>query len=969
MDTNSQTNFSAGQRVTIRGEEFRISAVTPSSTKSSIIHAIGVSELVRGHRFVFDTAIDKDIEVVTPLNTTLARDTSPACRATRLMIETNIRANSYSCPKICVAHKGAFNPAAYQFEPTLKALDLPRQRLLIADGVGLGKTIEVGIFLSEMIRRGKGQRILVCALKSILAQFQEEIWNRFAIPLMRLDSTGVDRIKAEIPMNKNPFDYYDKSIISIDTLKNNGKFRNWLEKTRWDIIVIDECHTVANDSSLRGELAKFLSTHCDSLILTSATPHNGNADSFANLMRMLEPTSIPLKGDYTKEDVMKYYVRRFKNNIGDADILSNFQERRVEPVNVTLSESEEELLSLQQQIKFRSLREAAEEGVSPTPQADSDDAAAEEASPARQDLLFAFSLFKTFLSSPAAALKSVENRMDRTEANRDELLRLKELAEGMLSRKEDSRYDALRAKLEELGWQGRQQDERIVIFSERIETMNYLKRRLEEDFRMKEGQIVLFNGSLTDMEQEQMVTDFGKADSQVRIFLSSDSGSQGVNLHFFCHRMFNYDIPWSLITLEQRNGRIDRYGQTQTPYIYYLVAKSRDENVRSDLNVINKLIEKEDEVHKTLGDAQTVMCLFSAKKEDAAVREAMLTKDENFLSPDAPERRRRRRPADFLAQGRGNTPAREHTEFREPQLSLYADDLAFYRDLISQLKACGRVDDAEVRLVDADTPYMEVTDSDDLRSLLYDIPAEAHPADRTYRLCADRKAVMASIADSRNTKSGQWARLQPLYDIHPIVSHLLSLLATSTPKEQAFVVKNPRVEHGVAHFLFYGSVANGHGTALVSKYFLIPMSMATGEMVGAPISLADYAANHPDIQEPIYGQEVTDDEMNTIRTMLDEAVDEATNHMYHKQDEVADRMETQLTDYKKHLAQWAADARLTLSAEKATAEGIVLTRRNYEGKEKEIVKLCDKESQFAKDLFTLDETLDPYLRLLAVMFG
>lgn len=948
------TAFSSGQRICVRGEEFRITRVERNYDGKEILYADGLSELVANKHYIFDTKIEEEnnnkIMIVSATNTQLVADDSPQCRATRLLIESTIRGNDYYSKKICVAQKGAFNVADYQMEPTLKALELPRPRLLIADGVGLGKTIEVGIFLSEMIRRGRGRRILVCALKSILAQFQEELWNRFAIPLMRLDSTGVDHIRMNIPMNKNPFDYYDKTIISIDTLKNNGKFRAWLEKTRWDIIVIDECHTVANEGSLRGQLAQFLANHCDSLILTSATPHNGSAESFANLMRMLEPTSIPRDGEYTKEDVEKYYVRRFKNDIEDENIRQNFQERKVISVDVELAPQEEALLALQQKIKFRSLKDETDEE--------------------HRDLLFAFSLFKTFLSSPAAALKAVNNRLAKDHNNTEELENLKGILEEMNQLQIDSRYEAFRNKLKELKWKGTKKDERIVVFTERIETMNYLAARLKEDFKMKDDQIVLFNGSLSDTEQEELVADFGKEDSKIRVFLSSDSGSQGVNLHYYCHLMFNYDIPWSLITLEQRNGRIDRYGQKETPYIYYLIAKSTSDSVRSDMAILKKLVDKEEEVHKTLGDALSVMNLYSAEKEAVAVTKAIKTHDTHFLdtNQEGEEQKTRRRRGGFFSLGKNTTPAKEYKVLYEPQLSLYHDDMQFYRDLFAELESKGRNEHGEIQVVDAEIPYVEAMESKDLKEVLYDIPREALPTDRVFRLCNNRKVVMDAIEDSRKENNNNWAKFQPLYDLHPIIQYQLTKLAASVPKEQAFVVKHKMFPQDTALFLMYGSVANGLGQTLVSKFFVVPMNIQKGTLCEAPYSLDDMLKKYPDMMNTIYQESVSEEELALLQDLLSDALENGeTQYMYSRQNEESHKMSQQLEIYRQKLAHWANQAKQQLSIQ--FGEDVVQFRQKaYSKAEEEIETIVSKQSHFNNDLFTLDNN-EPYIKVLAVFFN
>ncbi|MFC2046486.1 SNF2-related protein [Chloroflexota bacterium] len=270
------STFAPGARVLIRDEEWLIKRGLHGGT-SKAVRVVGLSELVRGQEAVFLAELD-EIKELQPEDTIPAEDDSPRYRRSRLYLESLLRRTPPTDTDIYLGHDGAIDYAPYQLQPAKMALDALRARILIADGVGLGKTVEAGILLSELIKRGRGERILVVAIRSMLAQFQQEIWARFAIPLVRLDSVGLQRVRAKIPSSKNPFTYYDRVIISVDTLKNDAQYRHYLEQCHWDIILIDECQNVANLGSQRNRLATLLARTCDSMILTSATPHNGRAE-------------------------------------------------------------------------------------------------------------------------------------------------------------------------------------------------------------------------------------------------------------------------------------------------------------------------------------------------------------------------------------------------------------------------------------------------------------------------------------------------------------------------------------------------------------------------------------------------------------------------------------------------------------------------------------------------------------------
>ena len=512
-----QQVFAPGARVEVRGEEWMVRRAEQTSTGDTAVHVTGLSELVRNKTAIFLSDIDREMRVLEPEATELVSDTSPGYRRTRLYLESLLRQSPPTDAKLYRGHRGAMNPADYQLVPAGRALAQPRPRLLIADAVGLGKTVEVGVLLSELIRRGRGRRILVVALKSVLEQFQEELWARFTIPLVRLDSVGLERVQRKIPANHNPFYYFDRAIISIDTLKKDEKYRRYLEACHWDAVVVDECQHVAVRArpgshlrSQRAKLAELLARTSEALILTSATPHDGKKESFASLMNLLEPTAIADDQDYTAEDVQGLFVRRFKKDV-QRQVRQSFQERRIATRHIQASPEENAVFELLKTASFRTIQPRKR-----------------QADGGGGGILFRTLLLKSFLSSPEALCETLRARLkhprlkpaedgtlDDAAAHDTELLQTLERAAAKVTPKKNSKLAELIGVLEEMGVTA-SGSERVVIFSERIATLDLLQEQLRKALRLKPSQIAVFHGSLDDQAQQRLVKEFGSEKSDVR---------------------------------------------------------------------------------------------------------------------------------------------------------------------------------------------------------------------------------------------------------------------------------------------------------------------------------------------------------------------------------------------------------------------------------------------------------------------
>ena len=860
----SSTIFPVGGKVEIRNAEWRILSAEMTKSGGQLLKCEGLSQIVRGRVCYFFTLYEKDVTLLLPENTKLVADPSPQFIESRLYIETVLRTAPHTeNDKIYVAHKAAMDPLPYQFDPTLQALNQPRPRILIADAVGIGKTLEAGILTSELIARGRAKRILVLATKAVLPQFQQEFWNRFSIPLTALDSAGIQRVRDRIPSNQNPFNYFDKSIISIDTLKQNELYRDLLSQAHWDLIIIDEAHNVAQrtNHSQRAKLAQLLSSKSDAMILLTATPHDGRPETFASLLNILDPTAIVNPSHYTPKDYAAkgLVIRRFKNDI-KSQFEDSFPERKISVIETSASDEENEVLKKLETFLLSDEEKAQEKEEN----YGSDDKAKENSNDSSEKagkqnsagkILFSTTLLKAFFSSPAACLSVIENRIrrikdkadsladsdkERREKLEDDISELKGLKDLVDKVKPENfsklqvlagllKADSEERKNHAFNWDPKKADDRLVIFTESVKTLEFLKKQLPKLSGLDEGQLAFLDGSMNDSDIAKVVNDFNKESSKYRILVASDVASEGINLHHLAHRMIHFDIPWSLMVFQQRNGRIDRYGQKKQPEIYYLQTRGTGKKSQGDCRVLEKLIEKDKQVQTNLEDPLEFL---SQKEQEYKTAEAI----QNSIDSDAMSDEMFFLGADFGAEPSATETAgtaldtsdthkslarvltrKDFEKSLAKEFSLFKSDL----DYVSHaLAIIGKLDNLKDNELTVDEKQVSLQPPVDLKMRLKYLPPEILPEDNHFVLTSDRTSVMQSMTEMRNAGK-QWSAVQLLWPNHPVVEWLEGRLLNVFGRNTAPVLYLNTLEEGEHLFLLQGGYPNRRGYIPVYDFIVV----------------------------------------------------------------------------------------------------------------------------------------------------
>ena len=517
----------------------------------------------------------------------------------------------------------AVEPRAYQLVPLLMALKQPTVRLLVADDVGVGKTIEGALIARELLDRGEIQRMTVLCPPHLCEQWQRELTGRFHIQAAVVRTNSADRLERDLPPGTSLFHAHPFTVVSLDYIKSERR-RETFQRSCPEFVIVDEAHTctqAGQGRQQRYQLLKSLAAQPERhMVLLTATPHSGDDEAFFNLLGLLRADFTQLKdlpaGQRTdlREDLSRHFVQRRRPDIAEWQDASMFPDRRTAELTYKLTGAWGQLfndvLAYARELVERSEGQGLREQ--------------------RMNWWAALALLRCISSSPAAAVNALRTRLmgaqgeaaadtasleefeaqasDRVLDGTDDALSTDDIEPG--AQTEDcQRLQTLMASAAALA--GQQNDPKLaklqehlalllkdgfqpVVFCRYIATAHYLASALQEKFKSVTFKAV--TGELTPDERDAAVEQLGESES--RVLVATDCLSEGINLQGLFTAVVHYDLSWNPTRHEQREGRVDRFGQ-KAREVRSTMLYGEDNPV--DGAVLHVILRKAESIRKELG--------------------------------------------------------------------------------------------------------------------------------------------------------------------------------------------------------------------------------------------------------------------------------------------------------------------------------------------------------------------------------
>ena len=499
----------------------------------------------------------------------------------------------------------------FQLDPLVRAIDMARANLLIADDVGLGKTIEAGLVIQELLLRHRARTVMIVCPASLQEKWRSEMLEKFGLEFQIVNTDYVKELRRNRGIHANPWTSYPRLIVSVDWLKSGEPLRTLRDvlpahasyPRKFDILVVDEAHNVAPAGSAhyalesqRTRLIRRIAPHFQHRLFLTATPHNGYTESFTSLLELLDDQRFSRNILPDEKQLSQVMIRRLKTDLVDNEGKPLYPKRNLQALSVPFSDDERAIhrtLDAYCKSREQTSREAGFAGTkfvnsllkkrlfsSPAAFASTLEkhfATLNSDKPARKIDSMAERILRKAIQkaeedyaddgqAEAAQEEAVEEASKRAAPLTDEERRLLDRMRDWAHKNAQRADSKARAIVDWIGanlkTSGEWNDRRVILFTEYRTTHQWLHQILAAN-EFGGDRLAVIHGGMDHEEREVVKAAFqtNPKDAPVRILLATDAASEGIDLQNYCNCMIHIEIPYNPNVMEQRNGRIDRHGQ------------------------------------------------------------------------------------------------------------------------------------------------------------------------------------------------------------------------------------------------------------------------------------------------------------------------------------------------------------------------------------------------------------------------